>query len=150
MFRFMNTAPLAPCGFELPVRLAFVTATRGGSHPAETVIAGSPGSSGDAGWTIVACVDLAHARRVMAEYPQARMPCWRRLESQDDANAQAARDQGIADACNGFPAFAYFGLGGRALFLTQGDGIAMSLLPSDPEYREAFAYARAYAAELAA
>lgn len=64
----------------------------------------------------------------------------------EDTNAQAARDQGIADACNGYPAFAYLGLDGRVLFLTKRDGVGMSLLPSDAEYREAFAYARAYAA----
>ena len=36
---------------------------------------------GEAGWTVVQCVDLEDARAVMRAYPEARMPAWSRLES---------------------------------------------------------------------
>ncbi len=67
------------------------------------------------------------------------------------ANAQAARDQGIADASNGFPAFAWFDAEGE-VFVSGRDGLparVSSAVIGDvclPEYREAFAYARAYSA----
>jgi hypothetical protein len=59
-------------GFFLPVRLAFDAA--GG-----WVIAGTPGSHGDAGWSTVECVSRRELESVAADYPQARMPCWTRI-----------------------------------------------------------------------
>ena len=31
----------------------------------------------DAGWSTIACDDVAHAREIMARYPSAVMPAWR-------------------------------------------------------------------------
>lgn len=31
----------------------------------------------DGGWSVIECADVAHARQIMADYPQAAMPCWR-------------------------------------------------------------------------
>jgi hypothetical protein len=74
------------------------------------------------------------------------------------ANAQAFRDQGISDACNGYPAFCWFGEGdggpGSDVFCSGRNGVPERVAAAGiggvccPEYREAFAYARAYAAEL--
>lgn len=61
--------------YRLPVRVAFSYDRK------REVIKGSKGSWGDAGWTLIACVDRDHALQVMADFPQARMPCWRRIEA---------------------------------------------------------------------
>lgn len=62
----------APAVVRLPVRLAWM---RGSTA---TVIAGTPGSHGDAGWTIVE-VDASDIEGFMARHPEAAMPCWRRF-----------------------------------------------------------------------
>lgn len=62
--------------FHLPVRVTFDTAAPGG-----VAIVERSGQS-DAGWTILTCDDLAHARRIMTAYPAARMPCWARIEAE--------------------------------------------------------------------
>jgi hypothetical protein len=65
--------------FPLPVRLAW------GSHFSTSrpvpVIAGTKGSHGDAGWTVLECHSNAHRLEIMRSYPQARMPCWARFET---------------------------------------------------------------------
>jgi hypothetical protein len=72
--------------FQLPARLAFETAASGAPRKG-LVIAGTPGSVGDAGWAVFTCADLADALDVMASYPQARMPCWQRIEARAAAEA---------------------------------------------------------------
>jgi hypothetical protein len=69
----MNNATQNTKPIELPARCAF--------KDGRIVIAGTPGSWGDAGWSMVRCRDAAHMRQVMADYPTAAMPCWRRLEA---------------------------------------------------------------------
>jgi hypothetical protein len=64
-------------------------------------------------------------------------------ESADNA-IQAMRDQGIRDACEGRVSRAWFESG--VLCYRGPDGLRY-LLTTDTEYREAFAYARAYSAE---
>jgi hypothetical protein len=59
--------------YQLPVRLVF-NANR------KPVIKGSEPEYGDAGWCTVCCADREDALRVMSDYPQARMPCWARIE----------------------------------------------------------------------
>lgn len=71
----MQTQARATTERPLPCRMAFVV--RGNLHT--TVVAGTPGSHGDAGWAVVVCVDDADRERVAREYPEARMPCWNRL-----------------------------------------------------------------------
>ncbi len=66
----MNSAAI-----KLPVRVQFLKSASGGF-----AIAGTPGAVGDAGWSVVACENIEHVREVMADFPQARMPCWRRFE----------------------------------------------------------------------
>lgn len=39
-------------------------------------------SDTDGGWTVIECVDRAHALQVMADHPRAEMPCWRRIRSE--------------------------------------------------------------------
>ncbi len=60
-------------GFDLPARVGF-DANR------KVVILGSDVTYADAGWCVVHCADRADALRVMRDYPQARMPCWQRIE----------------------------------------------------------------------
>ncbi len=60
--------------YHLPVRLGY-TASR------KEVILGEDVTYGDAGWATVACSCEADALELMARYPQARMPCWQRIES---------------------------------------------------------------------
>lgn len=60
--------------YKLPVRL-------GRNANRKVVILGSEPTYGDAGWGLVACSCREDALRVMAENPQARMPCWRRIEA---------------------------------------------------------------------
>lgn len=38
-------------------------------------------SQRDAGWAVLECTDREHALQVMATYPRAEMPCWRRIRS---------------------------------------------------------------------
>lgn len=63
--------------FRLPMRVAF----HGTEKPPRHAIAGTPGSRGDAGWTVVRFPSVEAARNAMLDYPQARMPCWRRVEA---------------------------------------------------------------------
>jgi hypothetical protein len=71
----------------LPMRLAWtrdaVTAVfpAHGASPGEA-IKGTPGSYGDAGWTLIACNGVEDARSLMAAYPQAAMPCWARFTTE--------------------------------------------------------------------
>ncbi len=67
----------------LPVRISWMIGSRA------TVIAGTPESGGDAGWSLVevAVFDLAG---FMARHPAARMPCWRRFEAGGDLAHLAA------------------------------------------------------------
>lgn len=32
------------------------------------------------GWSTINCESRDHALQIMRDYPQARMPCWRRIE----------------------------------------------------------------------
>lgn len=80
---------------------------------------------------------LLHLRPRVAQ-PYAHHPA-------SDDNVQAMRDRGIADACAGLPAFAWFDRGD--LFASAPDGLPKRVT-DDARYREAFAYARAYAAEV--
>lgn len=66
MSKTQSTEPVT-----LPARLAWLDG--------RTVIAGTRGAHGDAGWTLFACDDEEHRARVAAQYPQARMPCWARF-----------------------------------------------------------------------
>lgn len=59
--------------FQLPVRCVF-------DSNRNPVIAGSAVSHGDAGWSVVSCADRTDALSLMQQYPQARMPCWSRIE----------------------------------------------------------------------
>ena len=59
-------------GYHLPVRLAW----RG---PCQTAIMGTPGTTGDAGWSTVPCESRRQLEQVARDYPQARMPAWTRL-----------------------------------------------------------------------
>lgn len=64
-----------------------------------------------------------------------------------DDNVQTMRDQGIADATAGLPAFAMLSEG--ELLVADPCGVHVPLsADGSPAYREAFAYARAYAANL--
>ena len=69
----------------LPVRLSWTNDAATavlpgiGKSPA-MAISGERGSWGDAGWTVITCKDEAAMRSLMARYPQARMPCWSRIE----------------------------------------------------------------------
>lgn len=64
--------------YQLPMRLA---------HGADgkPVIKGSAGSHGDAGWTNVKCEDRDEALDLMRLWPEARMPCWLRIEREADS-----------------------------------------------------------------
>lgn len=73
----MQTTQATDKTFCLPMRLAFKP-DNGGRRD---VVAGTPGSHGDAGWTVVEFPSIESAMRCMSEYPQARMPCWKRIES---------------------------------------------------------------------
>lgn len=68
-----NTKATETKGFQLPARVAFLG--RG------IAIAGTKGAHGDAGWTMVSCDDREHALQVMRAFPQAAMPCWKRIEA---------------------------------------------------------------------
>jgi len=66
----------------------------------------------------------------------------------NEDNIQAMRDQGIADALNGYPAFAVFHEIGELSVMCP-DGFMRHLSQDDDaEWREAFAYAQAYAANI--
>jgi hypothetical protein len=56
----------------LPVRLARAT-------DGSLAIAGEPGSTGDAGWSMIECESRGEIEAVARSYPQARMPCWARM-----------------------------------------------------------------------
>ena len=58
-------------GMHLPVRLQWKDTL--------WVIAGTPGATGDAGWSTVECTSRKEIERLAAEYPQARMPAWTRM-----------------------------------------------------------------------
>jgi hypothetical protein len=62
-----------------------------------------------------------------------------------DAAVQSSRDQGIADACAGRRAKFWLSAV-NAIWALEIDGWRM-ITEDDPEYRAAFAYARAYEAE---
>ena len=59
--------------YQLPVRVQFALDN-------SIVIAGTPGSTGEAGWSVVEFESRDRALHFMAERPQARMPCWGRIE----------------------------------------------------------------------
>lgn len=60
--------------YPLPVRLSWIRAGK-------TVIAGTPGSYGDAGWTTMYCASAEHRASIMARFPAARMRGWWRIPS---------------------------------------------------------------------
>ena len=70
----MNTTTQTTKKYELPVRVQF-------GRNNEIVIAGTPGASGEAGWSVVGCASRDAAVVLMAAYPTARMPCWLRIGS---------------------------------------------------------------------
>ncbi len=76
---------------KLPVRIQY---TRGVAGKINTVIAGTPGAFGDAGWTVVECADRAEAARIRREYPQAAMPAWKRFDEIDRAGQPGGESHG--------------------------------------------------------
>jgi hypothetical protein len=67
-----GSSRLGSYGYHLPVRLA-----RDGDGA--IVIAGTAGSSGDAGWSTIELGSRLALEHLAREYPQARMPAWTRL-----------------------------------------------------------------------
>ena len=62
----------------VPARCAWLGA--GTDQRRVLVVKGTPGSHGDAGWTVFECRTPERAADFVAAYPQAAMPCWRRFE----------------------------------------------------------------------
>jgi hypothetical protein len=65
--------------YPLPVRCQFGPLLPHSKFRA-IVIAGTQGAIGDAGWTVIECTTGAERQALMAVYPQAWMPAWRRLQ----------------------------------------------------------------------
>ena len=61
-----------------------------------------------------------------------------------DALVQSSRDQGIADACAGRAPYAWFETNGQLFVRDSVIPPASRVFEGEPDYRSAFAYARAF------